>query len=77
MLLSYTIVDFYLHVFYNGDVDMQICALLTKSQCKVSDNQVTPVTVKTCRSLLSSPDLARTSFSRVIRRLAVRPSVNV
>ena len=35
MLLSYTIVDF------NGAVDMQTCAPLTRSQCKVSDTQVT------------------------------------
>ena len=39
MLLSYTIVDFYL--LYIGAVDMQICALLTRIQCKVSDTQMT------------------------------------
>ena len=36
MLLSYPIVVFYL--FY---VDMLICALLTRSLCRVSDNRVT------------------------------------
>ena len=46
MLLSYTIVDFYL--FYNGAVDMQIRAL-TRSQCKVCDTQVT---VKACGPLV-------------------------
>ena len=39
MLLAYTIVDFYL--FYYGAVDIQIWALLTRSQCKVSDTHVT------------------------------------
>ena len=39
MLLSYTIVDFYL--LYDGAVDMQIWALLTRNQSKVSDTQVT------------------------------------
>ena len=39
MLLSDTIVDF--HLFYDGAVDIQIRALLTRSQCKVSDTQVT------------------------------------
>ena len=39
MLLSDTIVDF--HLFYDGAVDIQIWALLTRSQCKVSDTQVT------------------------------------
>ena len=38
MLLCYTTVDFYL--FYDGAVDMQICALMTR-QCTVSDYQVT------------------------------------
>ena len=38
MLLSDTIVDF--HLFYDGAVDIQIWALLTRSQCKVSDTQV-------------------------------------
>ena len=40
MLLSYTIVDFYFY-YNNGAVDMQICTLLTRIQCKVSDTQVT------------------------------------
>ena len=39
MLLSDTIVDFYL--FYDGAVDIQKLDLLTRSQCKVSDAQVT------------------------------------
>ena len=39
ILLSDTIVDF--HLFYDGAVDIQIRALLTRSQCKVSDTQVT------------------------------------
>ena len=39
MLLSDTIVDF--HLFYDRAVDIQIWALLTRSQCKVSDTQVT------------------------------------
>ena len=43
MLLSYTIIDF--HLFYDGAVDIQIRAPLTRSQCKVSDTQVT---VKAC-----------------------------
>ena len=42
MLRSYTIVDF------NGSVDMQVCALLTRIQCKVSDTQVT---IKACGPL--------------------------
>ena len=45
MLLSDTIVDF--HLFYDGAVDIQIWALLTRSQCKVSDTQVT---VKACHN---------------------------
>ena len=47
MLLSDTIVDF--HLFYDGAVDIQIWALLTRSQCKVSDTQVT---VKACGPLV-------------------------
>ena len=47
MLLSNTIVDF--HLFYDGAVDIQIWALLTRSQCKVSDTQVT---VKACWPLV-------------------------
>ena len=46
MLLSNTIVDF--HLFYDGAVDMQICAFLKRHQCKVSDTQVT---AKACRPL--------------------------
>ena len=47
MLLSDTIVDF--HLFYDGVVDIQIWALLTRSECEVSDTQVT---VKACGSLV-------------------------
>ena len=46
MLLSYTIVDFY---YNNGAVNMQICTLLTRIHCKVSD---TEVTVKACGPLV-------------------------
>ena len=38
MLLSYTIVDF--HLFYDGTVDIQIWAPLTRSQYKISNTQV-------------------------------------
>ena len=47
MLLSDTIIDF--HLFYDGAVDIQIRALLTRSQCKVSDTQVT---IKACGPLV-------------------------
>ena len=47
MLLSYSIADFYL--LYDGAVDMPIWALLTRSQCKVFDTQVT---VKACGPLV-------------------------
>ena len=52
MLLSYTIVDFL--KYNNGTVDMQICALLTSIECKVSGTQVT---VKACGPLVSLNDL--------------------
>lgn len=39
MQLFSTIVHFYL--FYTGTVDMQICALLTTHQCRVTDTRVT------------------------------------
>ena len=39
MLLSYALVDFY--SFYDGAADMQIWTLLTRSQCRVADIQVT------------------------------------
>ena len=45
---SYTIIDY--HLFYDWAVDIQIWAPLTRSQCKVSDTQVT---VKACGSLVS------------------------
>ena len=47
MLLSYTIVD--CHLFYDGAVNIQIRAPLTRIQCKVSDTQVT---VKACGPLV-------------------------
>ena len=46
MLLSYTIVDF---IYNNNGAEMQICTLLTRIQCKVSDAQVT---VKACGPLV-------------------------
>ena len=39
ILFTYSIIDY--HLFYDGAVDIQIWALLTRSQCKVSDTQVT------------------------------------
>ena len=48
MLFTYSIVDF--HLFYDGAVDIQIWALLTRSRCKVSDTQVT---FKVCWPLVS------------------------
>ena len=47
MLLSYTMVNF--DLFYDGAVDIKIWAPLTRSQCKVSDTQVT---VKACGPLV-------------------------
>ena len=44
MLLSYAIVDFYL--LYDGAADMQILALLTRGQCRVTDTQGTVKAVK-------------------------------
>ena len=48
MLLSYTIVVFLIY-YINKGVDMQICALLTRIQYKVSDTQET---VKACGPLV-------------------------
>ena len=48
MLLSYTMVDY--HLSYDVAVDIQISTLMTRSQCKVSDTQVT---VKACGPLIS------------------------
>ena len=48
MLLSYSIVDF--HLFFDGAVDTQIGAPLKRSQCKVSNTQVT---VKACVPLVA------------------------
>ena len=50
MLLSYTIVDIDFY-YNNGAVNMQICTLHTRIQCKVSDTQVT---VKACGPLVFS-----------------------
>ena len=52
MLLSYTIIDF--HLFYDGAVDIQIWALLTRCQCKISDAQVI---LKACGPLVFLIDL--------------------
>ena len=49
MQFSSAIVDFYL--FSDGSVDMQIWTLLSRSQCRVSD---TEVTVKACGPLVSN-----------------------
>ena len=46
MLLSYR---FFFYLYYNEAVGIQICTLLTRSQCKVSDTQVT---VKACGPLV-------------------------
>ena len=47
MLFSYTSVDF--HLFYDEAVDIQLWALLTRTQFKVSDTQVT---IKACGPLV-------------------------
>ena len=57
MMFSDTIIDFYL--FYDGSVDIQIRALLTRCQCKVS---VTQVTVK-ARGLLVSSHISLLFFA--------------
>ena len=57
MLLSYTKVDF--HLFYDAVVDIQIWAPLTRSQCKVSDTQVT---IKACGSLVLIVDAEKMVF---------------
>ena len=61
MLLSYTIVDFYFY-YNNGAIDMQICTLLTRIQCKVSDTQVT---VKACGPLVTIHLLCQGQGKRV------------
>ena len=61
MLLSYTIVDFYL--FNNGAVDMQMYALLTRTQCKVSNTQVT---VKACGPLVGLASAPRV-FTKIMK----------
>ena len=71
MLLSYTIVDFYL--FYNGVVDMKIWALLTRSQCKVSDTQVT---VKACGLLVCLPKGSQKMYEPPYSMLIVHRWIN-
>ena len=61
MLLSYTIVDFDFY-YNNWAVDMQICTLLTRIQCKVSDTQVI---VKACGPLLVAPHVPSGLCKRV------------
>ena len=65
MLLSYTIVDFDFN-YNNGAVDMQICTLLTRIQCKVSDTQVT---VKACGPLVYNLSLSRLGIEHPTFRL--------
>ena len=57
VMLSYTMVDF--HLFYDEAVDIQIRAPLIRSQCKVSDTQVT---VKACGPLVLQGNLIGWSF---------------
>ena len=65
MLLSYNIiVDF--HLFYYGAVDIQICALLTRFQCKVSDTQVT---VRAC-GLLDNIYFSKRKFLETVNKCA-------
>ena len=59
MLFFYATVDFYL--FNDGTADMQILALL-KSQCRVSDTQVT---VKACEPLVFVDGIY---FAHVLRK---------
>ena len=74
MLLSDTIIDF--HLFYDGAVDIQIWALLTRSQCKVSD---TPVTVKANGPLISQKPCIRCRCvrTRTPRRVSTNNSTTV
>ena len=55
VLLYYTIIDF--HLFYNGAVDIQIWSPQTRSQCKVSETQVT---VEDC-----SPSVLKQNTGRI------------
>ena len=67
MLLSYTIVDF--DFYYNNEaVAMQICTLLTRIQCKVSDTQVT---VKACGPLVSSIASGIKWFMNTMKRIII------
>ena len=43
--------NFFFIYYNNGAVDMQICALLTRIQCKVTDTQLT---VKACGPLVNN-----------------------
>ena len=74
MLLSDTIVDF--HLFYDGAVDIQIWALFTRSQCKISDTQVT---VKACRPLVKFVISLCLSTTRLCYRIIppLQPSLNL
>ena len=61
MLLSIQLLIF---IYYNnGTVDMQICALLTRIQCKVSDTQVT---VKACGPLVGLASAPRV-FTKIMK----------
>ena len=78
MLLIYSIVDY--HLFFDGAVDIQILALLTRIRCKVSDTQVTgeangPLVV------IKSNDLAvlrmqRKVFFLVLKKLKLKNKKN-
>ena len=67
MLLSYTIVDFDFY-YNNGAVNMQICTLLTRIQCKVSDTQVT---VKACGPLVLYAQTLKSQFRAVFKSISL------
>ena len=69
MLFSYTIVDFYF--YYNKGAVMQICTLLTRIQCKVSDTQVT---VKASGPLVCNFFLMTTRKDVMVRCKVMRKS---
>ena len=58
MLLSYATVNFYL---FDGAVVLQISTLLTRSQCKDSDTQVTTSCID-CNNLIGNPEDFRVLF---------------
>ena len=64
MLFSYATVDFYL--FNDGVADMQIWGLLTKSQCSVSDTQVT---VKAVGLLLMKKSQCRMNIYLPVKKI--------